>query len=102
MVNVAVRVSRPAANAATALMMPRPPALETAAASSGVASHCMPLWRIGYLIPKSSVILVFMFLSSFPNIGLGQPALHAKKITHISGEDKYIFAYASYKKTNAV
>ena len=46
------------------LMVPIPPALHTAAASCGTASHCMPLWTIGYSMPNISVSFVFMYATS--------------------------------------
>ena len=46
-------------------MMPRPPAFETAAASSAKPTKCMPPWMIGCSMPKSSVMRVFMF--EFPS-----------------------------------
>ena len=39
---------------------PSPPALDTAATSFGSATRPMPAFMIGYLMPKSSVIAVFM------------------------------------------
>src|SRR3954470_23175296 len=42
------------------VMMPRPPALETAEASSAKPTKCMPPWMIGCLMPNNSVIAVFI------------------------------------------
>ena len=42
------------------VMMPRPPAFETAAASSARPTKCMPPWMIGCSMPNSSVMRVFM------------------------------------------
>src|SRR5690606_26885333 len=42
------------------VIMPRPPALATADASSAEPTWCMPPWMVGCSIPKSSVVLVFM------------------------------------------
>ena len=42
-------------------MMPRPPASETAAAMCQSATQAIPPWKIGYLIPIKSVILVMTF-----------------------------------------
>ena len=44
----------------SAVIMPSPPALETADASSGNPTKCMPPWMIGCWMPKSSVMRVFM------------------------------------------
>src|ERR1700722_10135482 len=41
-------------------MIPRPPALDTAAASSAKPTKCMPPWMIGCSMPNSSVMRVFM------------------------------------------
>jgi hypothetical protein len=41
--------------------MPSPPALETAATIFGTLIQLMPDRRMGYLIPNSSVILVFTY-----------------------------------------
>ena len=43
-------------------MMPRPPASDTAAAMCQSATHAIPPWKIGYLIPTKSVILVILIL----------------------------------------
>ena len=45
-------------------MIPAPPALETAAASTASLVHAIPPWITGYFIPKSSVNLVFMIITS--------------------------------------
>jgi hypothetical protein len=42
--------------------MPRPPALETAATIFGTLIQLIPERKMGYLIPNSSVILVFIYL----------------------------------------
>jgi hypothetical protein len=44
----------------SAVIMPRPPASDTAAASSASPTKCMPPWTIGCWMPKSSVMRVFM------------------------------------------
>src|SRR5436190_1204209 len=41
------------------VMMPKPPAFDTAAASLAKPTKCMPPWMIGCWMPNSSVILVF-------------------------------------------
>ena len=48
------------AGAPPAPIMPRPPALDTALASSWVATQAIPPWMTGYSIPRSSVTLVFI------------------------------------------
>ena len=45
-------------------MMPAPPALETAEAKQASLVQAMPPWIMGYLMPKSSVILVFIISTS--------------------------------------
>src|SRR5215470_6089490 len=42
------------------VIMPSPPALETAAASSAKPTKCMPPWMMGCLMPNSSVMRVFI------------------------------------------
>src|SRR5262245_49589929 len=42
------------------VMIPSPPALETAAASSAKPTKCMPPWMMGCLMPNSSVMRVFI------------------------------------------
>src|SRR5262245_1381437 len=42
------------------VMMPSPPALDTAAASSAKPTKCMPPWMMGCLMPNSSVMRVFI------------------------------------------
>src|SRR5690606_18455430 len=44
----------------SAVMVPRPPALETAAASSAKPTHCIPPCITGYWMPNNSVIRVFI------------------------------------------
>src|SRR5262245_43079724 len=46
----------------SAVRMPRPPALDTAAASSARPTHIMPPCTIGYSIPTSSEKRVFSFI----------------------------------------
>ncbi|MFK4665272.1 hypothetical protein ABIF76_006126 [Bradyrhizobium ottawaense] len=41
------------------VMMPSPPAFDTAAASSAKPTKCMPPWMMGCSMPNSSVIAVF-------------------------------------------
>ena len=41
------------------VIMPRPPAFDTAAASSARPTKCMPPWMIGCSMPNSSVMRVF-------------------------------------------
>lgn len=41
-----------------AVRSPRPPALETAEASSAYPTHCMPPWTMGTLIPSARVSFV--------------------------------------------
>ncbi len=51
--------------AADAPIRPRPPALETAAASFASATHAIPPWKSGYWMPSIRVISVFiMFVST--------------------------------------
>jgi hypothetical protein len=45
--------------------MPMPPAFETAATSFGRLMKAIPASMMGCLIPKSSVILVFIVFSPF-------------------------------------
>ena len=40
-------------------MMPRPPAFDTAEASSAVPIHAMPPWKIGYSICSNLQIILF-------------------------------------------
>ena len=42
------------------VMMPSPPAFDTADASSAKPTKCMPPWMIGCSMPQSSVMRVFM------------------------------------------
>ena len=42
-------------------IIPSPPAFETAPAKSPSATQAIPPWKIGYLIPNSSVIRDFIF-----------------------------------------
>ena len=45
-------------------IVPMPPALQTADASWGTASHCIPLCTMGYSMPNISVSFVFILFSS--------------------------------------
>src|SRR2546428_10630262 len=60
------------------VISPRPPALETAAASSAKPTKCMPPWMMGWRMPKSSVMRVFIafFLS---------PGFHVRAQVHLEG-----------------
>ena len=48
------------------VMMPSPPAFDTAAASSAKPTKCMPPWMIGWRMPNSSVMAVCTQTSRFP------------------------------------
>lgn len=54
-------------------VVPKPPAADTAAASSGTPRCCIPPCITGYRIPSNSVILVFM-LSPSLSAGFDFPA----------------------------
>src|SRR5882757_4384137 len=57
------------------VMMPRPPAFETAEASSAKPTKCMPPWMIGCWMPNISVMAVFIAYSFDPMLPLGSDTL---------------------------
>ncbi|MNN44224.1 hypothetical protein D3C81_1585040 [compost metagenome] len=61
--------------------MPRAPALDTAAASCARPTHCMPPSTIGYWMPSSSVIRVFMMV-----IEKGMPVLDLSVLKKVGTE----------------
>src|SRR5574344_507349 len=46
-------------------IIPRPPAFETALARLASDTHAIPPWKIGYLIPVNSQILLFIIFLIF-------------------------------------
>src|SRR5690606_30777892 len=59
----------------SAVRMPRPPALETAAASSARPTHCMPPWTMGCSMPSRRVNGVLIAMSERLDDGdVGQAA----------------------------
>src|SRR5690606_8579562 len=69
----------------SAVRMPRPPALETAAASSARPTHCMPPWTMGCSMPSRRENGVLIAMSERLHDGhVGQSAAFAHRLQAIA------------------